>query len=93
MSHPSTLILHQFRLGELDTSAEEGIRTHLSECEACAARIDHQRAVRSEFVRMPMPTALEPKPSFWERWRLAFVALPIAAALLIAVLQIGRAHV
>lgn len=83
MSHPSTLRLHQFRLGELAIDDEDGVRTHLADCAACAARIDHQRAVRTEFARLPMPDALVPKPTLWERlgaWRAALVLVPIAAA-------------
>lgn len=91
MSHPSTLRLHQLRLGELGPTDEDALRSHLAGCPACAARLDHQRELRAEFVRMPMPEALQPKPSLWERlghWRMSFVALPVAAALAVAVLPL-----
>lgn len=81
MNHVNTLVLHQLRLGELDSAAETRVRAHLSECALCASRAAHQRAVRTEFQRMPMPAALEPRPSWWERAR---AWLPVAALVPVA---------
>jgi hypothetical protein len=84
MTHPSTLRLHQLRLGEL-APAEEGIlRGHVADCAVCTSRLGHQEATRAAFQRMPVPPALAPRVSLWERlgalrWMLG--AIPVLAAL------------
>lgn len=88
MSHISTLRLHQFRLGELPDEQDAEFRAHLAECALCAGRLGSQHATQLAFARMPMPEALVPKPSLWERigaMRWLFVALPALAAIVLTV--------
>ena len=84
MTHLSTLRLHQLRLGELPPVEEGLARGHLADCAACAARLGHQEETRAAFLRMPVPPALMPRVSLWERlgafrWLLGVV--PVLAAL------------
>lgn len=83
MSHIHTLKLHQLRLGELDAAEEGQLRKHLAGCALCASRLGHQVQARQQFQRMPMPEALEPRPSWWERlraWLPAAALVPAALA-------------
>ncbi len=91
MNHINTLVLHQLRLGELESAEEARVRAHLSECALCASRATHQRAVRTEFQRTPMPAALEPRPTWWEQaraWLPAAALVPVALAA-VFVVKIG----
>ncbi len=83
MTHISTLRLHQLRLGELDAQARAPIDEHLATCEDCARRLAHQDATRAGFVRTPVPAAIVPAPTWWERLgrlRAALLLVPILAA-------------
>lgn len=83
MTHISTLRLHQLRLGELEPAARAPLEDHLASCALCAGRLGHQDAARAEFVRTPVPAAILPAPSFWERMgrlRAIFLLVPVAIA-------------
>ncbi len=88
MSHISTLRLHQFRLGELPDADDAALRVHLADCALCAGRLGSQHATQLAFARLPMPSALVPKPTMWERlgaMRWLFVVAPVFAALFLTV--------
>jgi len=83
MTHISTLKLHQLRYGELDAHARAPLDAHLADCAACAARLSHQDDTRAAFVRAPVPAAILPRPTWWERLgslRAALLLLPVLAA-------------
>lgn len=84
MTHINTLKLHQLRLGELGAEEEGRLRTHLADCALCAARLRHQADTRTTFQRQPMPDALVPRPSWWERARSWLPAAALVPALLAA---------
>lgn len=88
MTHISTLRLHQLRLGELDAHTRAPLDEHLAVCAECASRLGHQDAQRAAFVRTPVPAAILPRPTWWERLgrlRAAFVLVPVLAATLLVV--------
>lgn len=89
--HISTLLLHQYRYGELDAPAMRRVDAHLQQCPACSQRHQHQLATRAEFEVSPVPQALldaiaedAPRPSLLESWRrwLWLAAAPMAVAAL-----------
>lgn len=93
MSHVSTLRLHQFRLGELDALDAGTISHHLADCDRCAERLGVQRDARVAFLREPVPAALLPRDSLWERlrrpWTMLLLVPALAAALAIGTLSAG----
>jgi hypothetical protein len=91
MNHVSTLLLHRLRLGELAADEQDVLEAHLATCSLCAGRLAHQQQLRAAFVRAPMPAALEPRPTLWERigqLRALLLFVPIALAALL-VLKTG----
>lgn len=91
MSHPNTLILHQFRYGELSRDRAQEVRAHLDDCPRCAALVSQQQASRREFELLPVPDAVRAaaRQRPWWRRLLDAPALPaglaLAAAALLAV--------
>lgn len=87
MSHISTLLMHQYRYGELSPERAAEVRAHIDSCEACRGRLMAQENHRAEFELMPMPEAIKAKVARPRRrsWLWGALALPAlgAAALLI----------
>ncbi|MEN0064010.1 MAG: hypothetical protein AAGA48_17795 [Myxococcota bacterium] len=80
--HLSTLVLHQLRLGELDSAAAAAAQAHVDACPLCADRLRRQHHIRASFVLKPMPEVLQrpPRPvAPWWRW---LVPLGVAVAAL-----------
>jgi hypothetical protein len=81
--HLSTLVLHQYRYGEIAGAEAVALRQHLDACPECAARLRAQEAERRAFELTPMPDALrglDAEPG-WRRFlRIGFVAPLLAAA-------------
>lgn len=91
MSHPSTLVLHQYRLEELDADERAAVAAHCAGCDRCTARLGAQQTARAAFVAEPVPPELErlAPPANGPFLRLLAGATPLfalAAALLLAVL-------
>ncbi len=87
MNHIHTLKLHQLRLGELAPAEEGRLRAHLGECADCSARLRHQQALRQEFLRAPVPEALQPaarQAAPWWRWLPVASLVPAALVAFIA---------
>lgn len=85
MTHPSTLVLHRYRYGELDPEATRTLQDHLATCPACARRLEHQEQERAAFVLEPVPApirALGPRPRRWWPVLVPAVAALAAVALL-----------
>lgn len=80
-SHPSTLRLHQLRLGELPAPEAAAIRAHVDGCSRCASRHQHQLATEQEFRALPVPPALVQAPTAWDRVRAWWEGLGVARAL------------
>lgn len=83
MTHINTLLLHRLRLGELPAPEAERLAAHLAECALCAARAQTQLDTRRAFNIAPMPEALVPRPTLWERlraWLPAAALVPAALA-------------
>lgn len=80
-AHPSTLRLHQLRLGELPAPEAAAIRAHVDGCSRCASRHQAQLATEHEFRALPVPPALTQAPSAWERARAWWEGLGIGRAL------------
>lgn len=79
--HPSTLSLHQLRLGELEPGRAHLVRAHLATCSACANRAAHQEGEHAALRAAPPPAWLDelaapaPAPSPWERVKAAWAGL------------------
>lgn len=80
-AHPSTLRLHQLRLGELPASEVAAILAHVDGCPRCSSRHQHQLATEQEFRALPVPPALIEAPSAWGRLRAWWEGLGVARAL------------
>ncbi len=92
--HISTLKLHQYRYGELDGEARDGVRVHLDACDTCRARLNVQESSRVEFELLAVPDAIKEAAgsgeSGWRQWLrgrmpMLGVGLALAAASLFAV--------
>jgi hypothetical protein len=85
----SQLAVERYLLGEMSAAEEARAESALGECEDCAARIAETRADNEAFALRPVPDGVrklwtDPEPGF--RWpRLLAVAVPVAAAAVIAV--------
>ncbi len=80
MTHINTLLLHRLRLGELAEAEALPIQAHLAACALCAARAQSQVDTRRAFNLAPMPQALLPRRSLWERVRLWLPAAALVPA-------------
>lgn len=81
--HPSTLSLHQLRLGELEPGRAHLVRAHLATCSSCANRAAHQEGEHAAVRAAPPPAWLdelatpapEPRPDGWARLAAAWAGL------------------
>lgn len=87
--HLSTLVLHQLRLGELESTRVQRAHEHLAGCALCRARADFQAETRAEFEQMSAPAGLaevlhpRTKPSP-KRWTIGLTTFAMAAVALFA---------
>lgn len=101
--HPSTLSLHQLRLGELEPGRAHLVRAHLATCSSCANRAAHQEGEHAALRAAPSPAWLdelaapapEPRRSAWEQIKAAWGRLGVggqgAFVLVPAALALGLA--
>lgn len=82
-SHPNTLVLHQYRYGELSRDRAREVRAHLDDCPRCSALLAQQQASRREFELLPVPAAIRDaaRPRPWWRRLLDAPALPAGLVL------------
>jgi len=89
--HPSSLVLHRLRYGELSSEESAPVRAHIDACPRCSAVLRAQENHRAAFELAPVPEAIKQattaKPERpWSRWLTWGVAL--AAAVLLAVIAV-----
>jgi hypothetical protein len=92
MTHPSSLLLHRLRYGELSPEESATVRAHVDTCPRCSSVLRTQQNHRAAFELAPIPEAIRqaaatPEPARpWSRWFVWGVAL--AAAVLLAVVGV-----
>ncbi len=94
-AHPSTLLLHRHRYGELSGAEEADLKAHLDGCKACSARLVSQQNHRAAFALQAVPKAIAELGTSKARapwWRFLFAPVLVAAAALLVVQMPGTSE-